>query len=348
MSKLKVSYISYPLTLKHTFHLAHGKRNSTPCVLLKIEYANLISYGEASLPPYLKENPGSVIAYFESIDWNVFSESAPLDFLDYLNKQEKINYPGMAAIDMAIFDLAGKLSNTPCHEILNVESKITPLLSYTITYEEDESILLEKINDAKEFKQLKLKLGTKHDKHFIDFILKNTDKPFFADANQGWKSLHEAVYMCEFLRERKCLFIEQPFSKKAYQLSYKLKQRNILPVFADESITNFSDLNKYYFCFDGVNIKLMKCGGIKNAIKMISFARKSNLKIMMGCMTETSCGIAAASQIAPLCDFADLDGSHLISNNPFKEVILNDGRIILQKKSGVGIERTRIPTPEGF
>lgn len=348
MSKLKVSYISYPLSLKHTFHLAHGKRNSTPCVLLKLELENTIAYGEASLPPYLKENPKSVISYFEKTDWNRFNKNNPLEFIDYLNRQNVINYPALAAIDMAIFDLAGKLSNTPCHEILNIESKITPLLSYTITYEKDESILLEKINDAKEFKQLKLKLGTEHDKHFIDFVLKNCDKPFFADANQGWKTLQEAVYMAEYLKERNCLFIEQAFLKDAYELNYALKQKNILPVFADESIATFSDLEKYYSCFDGVNIKLMKCGGIKNAIKMISFARKNDLKRMMGCMTETSCGIAAASHLAPLCDYADLDGAHLISNNPFKEIILSEGRIILQKKSGIGIERAQFPIPEGF
>lgn len=348
MSKLKVSYISYPLTLKHTFHLAHGKRNSTPCVLLKLEYANLISYGEASLPPYLKENTDSVIAYFESIDWNIFNESAPLDFLDYLNKQEKINYPGLAAVDMAIYDLAGKLMNAPCHEMLHIENKSTPLLSYTISYDEDENHLLQKINAAKEFRQIKLKLGTAYDKYFVDFVLKNTDKPFFADANQGWKTLQEAVYMTEYLKERNCIFIEQPFTKEANNLSYELKQKNILPVFADESIMDFNDLKKHHSSFDGINIKLMKCGGIKNAIKMLEFARKKNLKTMMGCMTETSCGIAAASQIAPLCDFADLDGSHLISNNPFLDLPLSEGRINLQKKSGIGIERTQFPIPEGF
>ncbi|MFN7012990.1 MAG: enolase C-terminal domain-like protein, partial [Bacteroidia bacterium] len=187
----------------------------------------------------------------------------------------------MAAIDMAIFDLAGKLLNTPCHKMLHIENKSTPLLSYTITYEKDKKILLEKINDAKDFKQLKLKLGTADDKDFIDFVLKNSDKPFFADANQGWKTLQEAVYMTEYLKERNCLFIEQPFSKDAYDLSCQLKQKKILPVFADESIANFSDLEKYYSYFDGVNIKLKKCGGIKNAIKMISFARKKNIKTLM-------------------------------------------------------------------
>ncbi len=348
MSKLKVSYISYPLILKHSFHLAHGKRNVTPCVLLKMEWGNLISYGEACLPPYLKENPDSVIAYFESINWNVFNESAPLDFLNYLNNQEKINYPGMAAVDIAIYDLAGKLMNVPCHEMLHIENKSTPLLSYTITYEKDESVLLEKINDAKDFKQLKLKLGTAYDKLFIDFVLKNSDKPFFADANQGWKTLQEAIYMTEYLKERNCLFIEQPFSKEAYNLSCELKQKNILPVFADESIATFSDLEKYHSCFDGITIKLMKCGGIKNAMKLIYFARKNNLKTMMGCMTETSCGIAAATQIAPLCDYADLDGAHLISNNPFKEIILSEGRVMLQKKSGTGVERTQFSIPETF
>jgi L-alanine-DL-glutamate epimerase-like enolase superfamily enzyme len=348
MSKLNVSYISYPLILKHTFHLAHGKRNSTPCVLLKLEFENITSYGEASLPPYLNVDTESVINYFETIDWTKFNRNNPLEFLDFLNTQKQVNYPALAAIDMAIFDLTGKLLNKPCHELLNIESKISPLLSYTITFEEDKNLLLDKINDAKDFKQLKLKLGTAHDKEFIDYVLKNSDKPFFADANQGWKTLKEAVYMAEFLKERKCLFIEQPFPKLAYEWSCDLKQKNILPVFADESITDLSELEKYYYCFDGVNIKLMKCGGIKNAIKMILFARKNNLKTMMGCMTETSCGIAAASQIAPLCDYADLDGSHLISNNPFEKIVINNGNIILQKKSGIGIERTQFPTPEGF
>lgn len=348
MSKLKVSYVSYPLALKHTFHLAHGKRNSTPCVLLKLKLENFVAYGEASLPPYLKENPESVITYFENINWNSFNKNNPLEFIDYLNKREEINYPALAAIDMAIHDLMGKLSNIPCHEMLNIENKSTPLLSYTISYDKDEALLMEKIKAANDFKQIKLKLGTEHDKYFIDFVLKNCNKSFFADANQGWKSLNEAIYMAELLKERNCLFIEQAFAKDAYELSYAFKQKNILPIFADESIADFFDLKKHYSCFDGINIKLMKCGGIKNALKMIAFARNKNLKLMMGCMTETSCGIAAASQIAPLCDYADLDGSHLISNNPFDEIKLYEGKILLQKKSGTGIERTQFPIPEGF
>jgi L-alanine-DL-glutamate epimerase-like enolase superfamily enzyme len=348
MSALKVSYISYPLTLKHTFNLAHGKRNVTPCVLLKLEFDSHISYGEASLPPYLKENPESVISYFEKINWEKFNKNNPLDFIDYLNSHDTINYPALAAIDMAIYDLYGKICAQPLHEILHIENKTSPLLSFTISYEKDENILFEKIYNAKDFKQLKLKLGTPYDKTFIDFIVKNSNKSFFADANEGWKSLEEAIYMCEYLKERGCMYIEQPFDKNAFDLSLKLKEKNILPVFADESIATYSDLEKYYTYFDGINIKLMKCGGIKNALKMIAFARKMNLKIMMGCMTETGCAIAAASQIAPLCDYADLDGSHLISNNPFDELQLSNGKIILQKKSGIGIERTHFPIPEGF
>lgn len=348
MSKLNVNYLSYPLILKHSFNLACGKRNATPCVLLKLEFENFISYGEASLPPYLKENPESVISYFESIDWNVFNESAPFDFLDYLNSLENINYPAMAAIDMAIHDLAGKLKHIPCHEMLHIEKKSTPLISYTISYDEDENYVLQKLNAANDFMLLKLKLGTANDKRFIDFILKHTHKPFFADVNQGWKSLQEGIYMAEFLKERNCLFIEQPFAKDAYTLSYELKKKNILPVLADESIADINDLKLHYSCFDGINIKLMKCGGIKNALQMIAFARKMNLITMMGCMTETSYGIAAASQIAPLCDYADLDGTHLISNNPFKEVEIVNGTILLQKKSGIGVERGLFPIPEDF
>lgn len=348
MSALKVSYISYPLTLKHTFNLTHGKRNATPCVLLKLEFNGYVSYGEASLPPYLKETPNSVISYFENINWNRFDENKLLDFIDYLNSQEQINYPALAAIDMAIHDLFGKISGFAVHAILNVQNKISPLLSYTISYEEDENLLMEKIKESEPFKQIKLKLGTAHDKSFVDFVLKHTDKKFFVDVNEGWETLDEAVDMCEFLKERECLFIEQPFKKNAYYLTLQLKSKNILPVFADETICNLSDLENYYHFFDGINIKLMKCGGIKNALKMIAFARKMNLKIMMGCMTETSCGIAAASQISPLCDFADLDGAHLISNNPFNEIPLIEGKIILQKKSGIGVERSQSPIPENF
>ncbi|MFN4233306.1 MAG: enolase C-terminal domain-like protein [Bacteroidia bacterium] len=348
MSALNVSYISYPLTLKHTFNLTHGKRNTTPCVLLKLECDGYVSYGEASLPPYLKETPDSVISYFENINWNRFNKNNPLDFIDYLNSQEKINYPALAAIDMAIHDLFGKISGLAVHEILNIPNKISPLLSYTISYEEDENILMEKIKEAEPFKQIKLKLGTAHDKSFVEFVLKHTNKKFFVDVNEGWKTLFEAVDMCEFLKEHDCLFVEQPFKKNSYELTLQLKSKNILPVFADETICNLSDLENYHNYFDGINIKLLKCGGIKNALKMIAFARKMNLKIMMGCMTETSCGIAAASQISTLCDFADLDGAHLISNNPFKEISIIEGKIILQKKSGIGVEKTQSPIPEDF
>lgn len=347
MSKLKVSYISYPLSLKHTFHLAHGKRTSTPCVLLKLETDKYISYGEASLPPYLKENPESVISYFKKTNWNIYDEKNPLAFIDYLNSQPEINYPALAAIDMAIFDLAAKTKKIACHEMLRVTKTQSPLLSYTISYDENDK-LLDKINEAKKFKQLKIKLGTGKDKELVDFIIKHSDKPFFVDANQGWKTKEEAKYMCEYLKERGCLFIEQAFPVEMKQEQQWLKNQHILPQFADESIGTFNELVEYKNLFDGINIKLMKCGGIKNAIKMIEYARSNNLKLMMGCMTETSCGIAAAATISPLCDYADLDGCFLISNNPFSDILVEDGCIIFQKKSGIGIERAQFPIPEGF
>jgi L-Ala-D/L-Glu epimerase len=347
MSGLHISYFSYPLILRHSFNIAHGKRSSTPAVFLKLIYKNYVVYGEASLPPYLKENPESVISYFEKVKWDLFDENNPLLFIDYLNQQAEANLPALAAIDMAIFDLAAKINFIACHDLLSIQPKTSPLLSYTISYDDEEKIL-EKINDSNKFNQLKIKLGTGNDKAFIDFVLLHSNKAFFVDANQGWKTKKEARYMCEFLKERNCMFIEQAFPVEMEEEQLWLKAKNILPQFADESISTLNDLMKKHTLFDGINIKLMKCGGIKNALKMIAFARNKNLKLMMGCMTETSCGIAAASQIAPLCDYADLDGSHLISNNPFAEIMLTEGRILLQKKSGIGIERTQFPIPEGF
>lgn len=194
------------------------------------------------------------------------------------------------------------------------------MTSFTIGIDEPK-ILKQKISEAGEFKIFKVKLGTTDDKQIVQFIRDETDKPLYVDINQGWTDKYFALEMSEWLHRQNVLLIEQPFYKNDLEKSAWLTERSPTPIIADESVQRLSDIEKIKNSFNGINIKLMKCTGMNEAYKMILKARENNLKVMMGCMTETSCGISAAAQLSSLVDFTDLDGNLLITNDPLMRLL---------------------------
>lgn len=334
---MKISFIPYTLQLRYPFALATGTRTSTPAVLVKIHHENLIGYGEASLPPYLEESAEDAIKFLSKLNIEKFNPLHIAEILQYVDEVEAGHNAAKASVDIALHDLVGKIMQEPCYKMLGIEPIHIPYSSYTISIDSTE-IIKEKLEKFNQFKILKIKLGKGNDKELITTVKSFGNKPFSVDANQAWEVRQYALDMAYWLKEQGALFIEQPFNKNNFEDSAWLTEKNILPIIADESIKRLADVPKAKGAFHGINIKLMKSTGIHEAIKMIQLARELGLKVMMGCMTETSCAISAAAQLAPLADWCDLDGTYLINNDPFiGNKVKENGEIMLDRLAGLGI-----------
>jgi len=195
----------------------------------------------------------------------------------------------------------------------------------------------EKTLEAGAFKMLKVKLGRDNDREMIETVRSVTDVPIFVDVNQGWKDRVYAMEMAHFLNENNCLFIEQPMHKDQKDDIAWLTAGSPLPIIADEALQTVGDMLGMKGIYSGINIKLMKCGGMHAAYKMVTMARQMGMKILIGCMTETSCAVSAAAQLSPLVDWADLDGNLLISNDVYEGMTVVDGRVSIPDRPGIGI-----------
>lgn len=336
---MKLTYSPHTLYFKRPFKIAHGTRDSTPIVLTALAYEGHIGYGEACLPPYLIETQDSVIQFLNKASKVLSLISSPFSIENVINKIdaiEKGNTAAKASIDIALHDLYGKLNNKPCWQLLGCNNTHTPYTTYTIGIDEPE-IIKQKVKEANSFKILKVKLNGDSDKTVIETIRSITDKPIAVDVNQGWQNKENALHMIEWLSNKNVLFVEQALPKNKIGDARWLYERSPLPLFADESVQTFSDIDSIKNCYHGINIKLMKCGGMFEAKKMIDRARELQLKVLIGCMSETYCGVSAAAQLSPLVDYADLDGPLLMKNNLFNGITFIDGKITLNNQAGIGV-----------
>lgn len=338
--KMKLSFKPYDLQLRHVFTIANSSRTTTPVVLTEITYDGITGYGEASLPPYLGETQASVIEFLKKVDLEQFSSPFELDdILTYIDKITENNTAAKASIDIALYDLVGKIMNQPWYKIWGLDKEKTPSTTFTIGIDTDEVVKQKTREAAPLYNILKVKLGRENDKQMIEAIRTVTDKPIAVDANQGWKDKHYALDMINWLKEKGIVMIEQPMPKYNLEDAAWVTERSPLPIFADESFQRLQDVLRLKGAFTGVNIKLMKCTGMREAWKIQTVARAANMKVMIGCMTETSCAISAATQLSPAVDWADLDGNLLISNDCFKGVTVINGKLHLDDKPGIGIEK---------
>lgn len=333
---LILRFTPYTLQLKHAFTLATSSRTTTPVMLTEIEYDGMTGYGEASMPPYLGESQESVAAFLSLLDLSQFTDPFLLiDILDYVDKVKPGNYAAKASVDIALHDLIGKLVGGPFYRLFGLNPAKTPLTSFTIGLDTPE-IIRQKVAEAQEYRILKVKLGRDNDREMIEVIRSVTDKPLCVDVNQGWKDRKMALDMAVWLSEKGVIFLEQPMPKEMKKDIAWLTERSPLPIIGDEAIQNVDDLIENKDVYSGINIKLMKCGGLNQAMKMINVARAIGLKVMVGCMTETSCAVSAAAQLSPLADWCDLDGNLLISNDPFEGLWITNGKITLPERPGIG------------
>lgn len=338
MGKFTLYYKPYSLILNHVFTVASGSRSSTPVVLVALEYEGIIGYGEASMPFYLGESHETVLAFLERIDLSPFMDPfLTEDILAYVDQIMAKNTAAKASVDIALHDLLGKLMQQPWYRIWGYNPKNTPDTSFTIGIDKPD-IVREKVKEAGAYKLLKIKLGLDNDKAMIETIREISDTPICVDVNQGWKNKEEALEMAHWLAERGVVFIEQPMPKEQVDDNAWLTENSPLPTIADEAVQRLTDVAKAQGVYSGINIKLMKCTGLREAHRMAELAKEFNLKIMLGCMTETSCAISAAAQLAPIVDWADLDGALLIANDVFNGMWIEKGKIMLPERSGIGID----------
>lgn len=339
MKKLKLRYRPYTLELKHVFTVASFSRTTTPIVLTEIEYDGITGYGEGSMPVYLGESQESILRFLSKVDLSKYSNIFDLEnILADIDSIESGNTAAKASIDIALHDLIGKILNQPWYNIWGINKEQTPITSFTIGIDSAD-VIKEKLKETDKFKILKIKLGKDNDKEMIETIRHNTNKPISVDANQGWKNKEKALEMIHWLKEKNVIFVEQPMPKEQLDDIAWLTERSPLPTIADESVKRLDDILKIKGAFTGINIKLMKCTGMREAYKMITLAKALNLKIMIGCMTETSCGISAASHLSPLANWADLDGALLIKNDVFNGTKIINGKVILNSSPGIGVNK---------
>lgn len=341
-ARMKLSFEPYELKLKHVFTVSSFSRSTTPDVQVRIDYDGYTGYGEASMPPYLGQSVESVCTFLKKVNLEQFPDPFCMDdILTYIDSLSPGDSAAKAAVDIALHDLVGKIIGAPWHRMLGLNPLKTPDTTYTIGIDTDEMVKLKTREVAGQFKILKVKLGTERDREMIRAIREVSDLPIAVDVNQGWKNKKKALDEIFWLKEQGIVMVEQPMPKEMIDANAWLTERSPLPTFADEAIQRLKDIPAIKGAYTGINVKLMKCTGMREAWKMMNYARAEGMKVMIGCMTETSCAIAAAAQLSPAVDFADLDGNLLIANDIFRGTTVVDGKITLNQLPGIGIEKIR-------
>lgn len=326
------------LKLRNTWTIS---RNSSCCkenVFVKIEKDGISGLGEAAPNIRYGQTPEMTEKLIHQVSetllkQNFFKYSQVKELLDELIVGHNC---AKAALDMAMMDWVAKSLNVPLYKMLDLDPAKTPLTSYSIGIDEPEKIK-NKVTEASDYPILKIKVGGPNDEEIIDAVRSITDKPLRVDANEGWPDKETAVKKIEWMQSRGVEFVEQPMPAKMLEETAWLRRRVDMPLIADEAVMNAGDIASAADAFDGINVKLMKTGGIQEALNMIRAGRAVGLQIMIGCMIESSIAVTAAAHLSPLVDWADLDGNLLISNDPFCGVKVSQGRLILNDHPGIGV-----------
>lgn len=336
--KITMKFFPYELKLRHVFTVATYSRTTTPDIQVELTYDGVTGYGEASMPPYLGQSVQTVTTFLGKVDLSQFNDPFQMeDILTYVDSLSAGDGAAKAAIDIALHDLVGKLLGAPWYRIWGLDAAKAPNTTFTIGIDTKEVVRQKTLECADKFNILKVKLGRDNDKEMIETIRSVTNLPIAVDANQGWKDREKALDMIHWLKERGIVMVEQPMPKEQLDDMAWLTERSPLPTFADEAIQRLADIRRIEGAYTGINIKLMKCTGMREAWKMLNYARARGMKVMVGCMTETSCAVSAAAQLSPVVDFADLDGNLLIANDRFKGMEVVKGKITLPDRPGIGV-----------
>ncbi len=322
------------LQLKHPFKISRRATDSYREVI-SVEIDGGI--GEASPAKYYGETVETVEKTLKIISSEIDDDLDQIhEVMAKIELTLERNYAAKSAIDMALHDRLGKKLGVPLYKLWGLNPKKTPYTSFTIGLDEP-NVMIEKTCQAENYPILKVKLGTSHDVEIIRTLRNVTDKPIYVDANTAW-SPNEAIQKIHQLNDLGVELIEQPTNPDDIVGLKFVRENSKLPIIADESVKRANDIPKLLGAVDGINIKLVKCGGLLEALRMIHVARAHGLLVMLGCMIESSIGITAAAHLSPLVDYADLDGNLLINNDPYNGVTLDQGKLILPDFPGIGIK----------
>ena len=335
---MKLSHQTIELNPTHPFVIARGGYSHHRNVIVRLtDDDGLEGYGEAAPNRYYGESVSTVIAALGQFK-PVLERADPfsLESIEaHLNRVLRSNASAKSAVSSALHDLVGKRLGLPVFRLWGLDAATTPESSFTIAIAENHE-LERRVAEAREYPILKIKLGTDRDEEIVR-IIRNAapEKRLRVDANAAWTAKH-AVRMSDFLAAQGVEMLEQPVAANDIEGLRFVRKRSKLPVFADESCLVASDVAKLTGAVDGINIKLAKCGSLREAMRMVHAARALDMQVMAGCMIESSLGISAIAQISPLLDYADFDGAALLSNDPFQGTSIAGGTIRLSGEPGLG------------
>ncbi|HEY5391566.1 MAG TPA: dipeptide epimerase [Hanamia sp.] len=334
---MNLKYKKINLPFKHPFTISKGTKTHQPSLLVELEFFGIKGYGEAPAIAYYNIPVEKMIEDIEAKKKMIekFSFTEPDRYWHYLHHL----IPGdpflICALDIAAWDIYGKMKRKQLHELWQLDISKNPLTDITIGIDTVEKMIA-KIEE-KPWPIYKIKLGTEEDIHIIKELRKHTDSVFRIDANAAWKA-EEALEKIKIFKDLNVEFIEQPLAKEDWEGMKFLYEHSPLPLIADESCVTEHDVLKCNNHFHGINIKLTKCSGITPALRMIKHARELEMKVMVGCMNESSVGTAAIAQLLPLLDYVDMDGPLLLAEDVAKGVTFENGKIIYGEGYGLGIE----------
>ncbi len=334
---MQVSLRTHNLRLRHTFTISRGSQDVVPVLVMTLEHEGLTGYGETSPSGYYGQDLKTVRAALESIlPW--LERQDPRAYRLLLEEAlERLggNTQALCALDLALHDWVGKRLNVPVYELFGLRREPLPPTTYTIGLDAIPTMIA-KLRAFDSFPIFKIKLGTDRDLEIVRELRRQTDATFRVDANCAWTA-EQTVEYAHPLKALGVEFIEQPLPPDQIERMASVHERSALPLIADENCVVPSDVPSLRGRFHGINIKLVKCGGLEPALKMIALARALGMKIMIGCMIESSILCTAAAHLGALVDFLDLDGPLLIANDPFTGMTVGDGRINLPAAPGLGV-----------
>ncbi len=339
----RVDAVIRELRLRQAWTLSRGTWATRRNVFVRLERDGVAGCGEAAPLARYNETAESALAFIRRAEPLLQGDLwAFQDLWASIDRLAPGEHAAKAALDLAVLDWATKTLGVPLYRWLGLDPGKTPRTTYSIGIDEV-PVMQDKVRQAAGFSVYKIKVGTADDRKIIEGIRAVTDKPLRADANEGWRSKEEALDMLTWMAKQGVEIIEQPLPASQLGDTRWLKERSPIPLFADESLMTTSDIPGLADAFHGLNVKLMKCGGVQEAVRMAAVGRAVGMKLMLGCMIESSLGIAAAAAVAPLFDFADLDGNLLIDNDPFHGLGLDGDRLILSPNPGLGVEGPKDP-----
>jgi len=336
---MKLSYQIRQLDLKHTWTTARNSSDYKQNIFVQLEKDGIIGIGEAAPNIRYQETPETTVEMIEKAT-PLFENADPFEFVQLgyaIQNLGEAYTAGKAALDIALMDWVGKALNLPLYRLWGLNPEKAPLTSFSIGIDSPE-IFVQKVQEALPYKILKIKVGVPTDEENIAAVRSVAPyKTIRADANEGWTNKEEALQKIEWLAQNGVEFIEQPMPAAMLEETRWLHERSPIPIIADEAVKSTADIPNLVGVFDGINIKLMKSGGLQEALRMIWLAKSLGLKIMIGCMIESSLAISAAAQLCSLIDYADLDGNLLISNDPYQGARIVNGRVMVTDKPGIGV-----------